>query len=140
MDAAEFDGHAPIAPALDLAGPSVFAPSAPALDPATTHSWIYPLNVPLRTYQHAIVSEALFKNTLVCLPTGLGKTFIAAAVMYNFRRWCPDGLVLFMAPTKPLVAQQIDACRSIVGLAHDDCAELTGKMPRAVRARPTTRR
>lgn len=28
-------------------------------------------------------------NTLVCLPTGLGKTLIAAVVMYNHYRWFP---------------------------------------------------
>ena len=41
------------------------------------------------------------------LPTGLGKTFIAAVVMYNFYRWYPQGRIVFMAPTKPLVAQQV---------------------------------
>ncbi|KAG8469767.1 hypothetical protein KFE25_006222 [Diacronema lutheri] len=111
----------------------------PALEASLARSWIYPLNVPMRTYQHAIVCEALTKNTLVCLPTGLGKTFIAAVVMHNFRRWFPDGIVLFMAPTKPLVAQQIDACRSLVGLSHDDSAELTGKMPREAREKAWAR-
>lgn len=105
----------------------------PPLDESLSRSWIMPTNVPLRTYQHAIVCASLTKNTLCCLPTGLGKTFIAAVVMYNFRRWFPEGLVLFLAPTKPLVAQQIDACRSLVGLAHEDSAELTGKMPKEVR-------
>ena len=38
----------------------------------------------------AIVEQALLRNTLVCLPTGLGKTFIAAVVMYNFFRWFPQ--------------------------------------------------
>ncbi len=38
----------------------------------------------------AIVEQALLQNTLVCLPTGLGKTFIAAVVMYNFFRWFPE--------------------------------------------------
>ena len=41
-------------------------------------------------YQVAIVEQALLHNTLVCLPTGLGKTFIAAVVMYNFFRWFPE--------------------------------------------------
>lgn len=38
---------------------------------------------------------------------GLGKTFIAAVVMYNYYRWFPLGKLIFMAPTKPLVAQQV---------------------------------
>ncbi|CAF1009093.1 unnamed protein product [Didymodactylos carnosus] len=32
--------------------------------------WIYPINYEKRDYQFKIVSEALFKNTLVVLPTG----------------------------------------------------------------------
>lgn len=53
-------------------------------------TWIYPASVPERAYQVAIVERALLHNTLVCLPTGLGKTFIAAVVMYNFFRWFPE--------------------------------------------------
>lgn len=55
------------------------------------------VNVPLRDYQFAITKKALFSNTLVALPTGLGKTLIAAVVMYNYFRWFPDGnLILVM--------------------------------------------
>jgi Fanconi anemia group M protein len=49
--------------------------------------WIYPTNYPVREYQRSIVQRALFKNTLVTLPTGLGKTFIASVVMFNFYRF-----------------------------------------------------
>ena len=52
-------------------------------------TWFYPKNVPARQYQIDIVRTALFENTLVCLPTGLGKTLIAAVVMYNFYNWFP---------------------------------------------------
>jgi ATP-dependent DNA helicase MPH1 len=45
--------------------------------------WIYPLNRPKRDYQFNIVRHCLFENTLVALPTGLGKTFIAGVVMLN---------------------------------------------------------
>ena len=34
--------------------------------------------------------------------------------MYNFYRWYPGGKVIFLAPTKPLVAQQIEACYGII--------------------------
>jgi ERCC4-related helicase len=57
---------------------------------------------------------------------GLGKTFIAAVVMYNFYRWFPQGKVIFMAPTKPLVHQQIDSCYKVMGIPREDTAELTG--------------
>ena len=98
----------------------------PGFDCSAGNSWIYPTNYPIREYQFGIVQKALFHNTLVTLPTGLGKTFIAAVVMYNFYRWYPQGKIIFMAPTKPLVAQQIDACYSIMGIPRQDTAEMTG--------------
>nr|XP_039253780.1 Fanconi anemia group M protein-like isoform X1 [Styela clava] len=90
------------------------------------HIWIYPTNYPIREYQFSIVKSSLMKNTLVSLPTGLGKTFIAAVVMYNFYRWYPQGKIVFMAPTKPLVSQQIEACYKIMGIPLQDQAEITG--------------
>jgi hypothetical protein len=77
--------------------------------------WIYPNdpNYPKRNYQFLITQTALFHNTLVSLPTGLGKTLIAAVVLYNYYRWFPTGKVVFMAPTLPLVTQQVKVRRSM---------------------------
>uniref|UniRef100_A0A4X2KQY8 ATP-dependent RNA helicase FANCM n=1 Tax=Vombatus ursinus TaxID=29139 RepID=A0A4X2KQY8_VOMUR len=101
--------------------------------PATGAVWIYPTNFPVREYQLRISEAALFCNTLVCLPTGLGKTFIAAVVMYNFYRWFPAGKVVFMAPTKPLVAQQIEACSRVMGIPQRHMAEMTGSTQAFIR-------
>lgn len=64
-------------------------------DDACFIRWIsfFAVNVPLRDYQLSIAEKALFSNTLVALPTGLGKTLIAAVVMYNYFRWFPEGSV-----------------------------------------------
>lgn len=102
-------------------------PDFPGFDSSSAKVWIYPTNYPIRDYQLKISEAALFQNTLVCLPTGLGKTFIAAVVMYNFYRWYPSGKIVFMAPTKPLVAQQIEACYKVMGIPQAHMAELTGK-------------
>lgn len=51
---------------------------------------MYPANVPERVYQTQAIYTALLGNTLVSLPTGLGKTLIAAVVMHNFARWFPQ--------------------------------------------------
>jgi ATP-dependent DNA helicase MPH1 len=116
--------------------------------------WFYPLNKPKRDYQFNIVKHALFENALVALPTGLGKTFIAGVVMLNcvsnskisvywhklivsftVYRWFPEGKVVFVAPTKPLVAQQIEACHKTCGIPGRDAVELTGQNPRLLRSR-----
>ena len=105
----------------------------PAVDRDAARTWIYPVNKPLRTYQLNIVKKALFHNVLVALPTGLGKTFIAAVVILNMFRWFPSGKIIFVAPTRPLVAQQQQACHAICGLPWDTAIELTGQTRRGIR-------
>ena len=100
----------------------------PGFDLEAGRTWIYPTNYPVRQYQFNIVKSCLFDNTLVSLPTGLGKTFIAAVVMYNFFRWYPQAKIVFMAPTKPLVAQQIEACYKIMGVPQEETSEMTGNV------------
>jgi superfamily II DNA or RNA helicase len=63
------------------------------LDAEAAARWHYPSNCDRREYQFSIVKSALYHNTLVVLPTGLGKTLIAAVVMLNFYRWFPKGKV-----------------------------------------------
>lgn len=58
----------------------------PGFDLDAGSTWIYPSNMSHRKYQFDIVQASLYHNTLVCLPTGLGKTFIAAVIMYNYYR------------------------------------------------------
>ncbi|URD88705.1 HELICc [Musa troglodytarum] len=98
------------------------------IDLEAAKTWIYPVNVPLRDYQFSITRTSLFSNTLVALPTGLGKTLIAAVVMYNYYRWFPEGKIVFTAPSRPLVMQQIEACHNIVGIPQEWTIDMTGQM------------
>jgi len=41
---------------------------------------------------------------------------------------------VFVAPTKPLVAQQVDACFNICGIPYSETAELTGTVNKDIRA------
>ena len=104
-----------------------------ALDEVTCKDWIYPTNYPVRDYQLEISNRALFENTLVSLPTGLGKTLIAAVIMYNYYRWFPKGKVVFCAPTRPLVTQQIKACYDIMGIPAKHTAEISGRIEVSIR-------
>lgn len=110
-------------------------PTHHALDQEALKTWVYPINLgATRDYQYTIVRNGLFNNLLVALPTGLGKTFIAATVMLNYFRWTKDAKIVFVAPTKPLVAQQVDACFNIVGLPRSATTMLTGDQVPALRA------
>ena len=81
----------------------------------------YPSNYPIRKYQQEIVLKSLFSNTLISLPTGMGKTLIASVVLYNYYLWFNNGKVLFLAPTKPLIIQQMIACLKILNFNSNDC-------------------
>jgi Fanconi anemia group M protein len=71
------------------------------------HPLIWPGKVEFRLYQKSIAETASERNTLVILPTALGKTVIsalvAANILYNYR----DAKILVMAPTRPLATQPI---------------------------------
>lgn len=110
-------------------------PTHHEIDREAMETWVYPTNLgAIRDYQYTIVSEGLFKNTLVALPTGLGKTFIAATIMLNFFRWTKTAKIIFVAPTKPLVSQQVDACFNIVGIPRSETTLLTGEVSPGLRA------
>ncbi|KAL1868698.1 3'-5' DNA helicase [Diaporthe australafricana] len=109
-------------------------PTHHVLDHDALKTWIYPTNLgPTRDYQFSIVKNGLFNNTLVALPTGLGKTFIAATIMLNYFRWTKSAKIIFVAPTKPLAAQQVEACMNVAGIPRSQATLLTGEISPALR-------
>ena len=111
------------------------APTHHKLDEDALGTWVYPTNLgTLRDYQYNIASCGLYSNLLVALPTGLGKTFIAATIMLNWFRWTNDAQIVFVAPTKPLVSQQVEACFTIAGIPRSATTMLTGNTPPGIRA------
>ncbi len=87
---------------------------------------IKPGAVEYRSYQVNIAREALKRNTLVILPTGLGKTVIAALVMAH-RLWHYSwGRCILLAPTRPLVLQHAETLRKVLSLSADSIIALTG--------------
>ncbi|MHB8604423.1 MAG: DEAD/DEAH box helicase [Thermoplasmatota archaeon] len=78
---------------------------APSAEPSfVSHPLIRDDAIARRDYQLAVAVEATKRNTLVILPTGMGKTVVALLVMAS-RVTRAKGKVLFLAPTKPLVEQ-----------------------------------
>jgi ERCC4-related helicase len=110
-------------------------PTHHKLDPEAIKTWVYPTNLgTIRDYQFNIVQRGLFHNLLVALPTGLGKTFIAATIILNWFRWTTEAQIVFVAPTKPLVAQQVEACFNIAGIPRSYTTMLTGGVSTGLRA------
>ena len=65
------------------------------------------LNISPREYQKAIFEIAKDNNTLVILPTGLGKTLIALMLSIDRLKKFPGQKILILAPTRPLVEQHL---------------------------------
>ncbi len=82
-----------------------------------------------REYQQKIAEAASQANTLVVLPTGLGKTMIAALVAKARLEKFPKGKVVVLAPTKPLTIQHHRAFGEILSPVPNDLALLTGESP-----------
>jgi Fanconi anemia group M protein len=85
-------------------------------------------SVERRSYQEAIARNALRTNTLVCLPTGLGKSIIAAFVAAERLRRNPNKGVVMLAPTKPLVLQHFRTFQKLLNLDADSMVWLTGEV------------
>ncbi|KAL9130828.1 MAG: hypothetical protein Q9217_001080 [Psora testacea] len=110
-------------------------PTHHEIDKDAMKTWVYPTNLGnIRHYQFSIVARGLYHNMLVALPTGLGKTFIAATIMLNWFRWTTTAQIVFVAPTKPLVSQQVKACFEIAGIPRSATSMLTGTTSPGLRA------
>lgn len=70
----------------------------------------------LRPYQSRIVREVFGQNSIVLLPTGAGKTHIAAEVMRQSLVEPGRGKGLFLVPTVLLVEQQVGGLLVILSL------------------------
>ncbi|HJT49989.1 MAG TPA: helicase-related protein [Nitrososphaeraceae archaeon] len=91
------------------------------------HPLLWDKLVELRSYQEHIALSSADRNSLVILPTSLGKTVVAllvcAEILYKFK----DKRVLVMAPTRPLVAQHRMSFGSALKLPEEQTSTVTGK-------------
>jgi len=91
------------------------------------HPRVRPGTLEERLYQASIAETAAEHNTLVVLPTGLGKTPVALRVAAEYLRRAPTQSVLFLAPTRPLVVQHArEVARTLLA---PDPLTFTGAIP-----------
>ncbi len=84
-------------------------------------------NIEPREYQINIFNSAKDYNTLVVLPTGLGKTVIAAMVA-EYILFEKNEKVLFLAPTRPLVMQHLETMKRLFSTYGIEISAFTGEI------------
>jgi ERCC4-related helicase len=85
--------------------------------------------IEFRLYQNKIAEASRQKNTMVILPTALGKTIIALLVSADILHDYRDKRILIMAPTRPLVSQHMSSFISRLKILEEHMGVITGKTP-----------
>ncbi len=90
------------------------------------------MNLEPRAYQTQIINSIKNNgNTLVVLPTGLGKTLIALSLIE--KTISEGGKALFLTPTKPLARQHSTTIKNTLALPENDISLVTGEIARKKR-------
>ncbi|MEM4259713.1 MAG: DEAD/DEAH box helicase [Candidatus Woesearchaeota archaeon] len=79
-----------------------------------------------RLYQQTIFDTATKKNTLVVLPTGMGKTAIFLMMALHRLKTHPNSKILFLGPTRPLIDQYYSVFVRHTNIPQDEMAIFTG--------------
>lgn len=87
--------------------------------------------IEFREYQESIAMKAVEKNTLIVIPTALGKTIIAVIAISILIS--DGGKCIFMAPTRPLVHQHAASIRRFLKLPDEEIVEVTGERKKSER-------
>ncbi|MFX1464876.1 MAG: DEAD/DEAH box helicase [Promethearchaeota archaeon] len=90
------------------------------------HPYIKSNLIERRLYQETIFGCCAKGNTLVILPTGLGKTIIAVMLAAHRLEKFPGSRVVFLAPTRPLVNQHYESFQKFLTLTSEELTILTG--------------
>ena len=87
-----------------------------------------------RLYQQTILATCTQKNTLVVLPTGMGKTFVFLMLAAYRLRLYPQSKILFIGPTRPLIEQYKDVFIQHFEIPPEKLAVFTGNISPEKRA------
>ena len=82
----------------------------------------------LRDYQQSIYERAKETDLLVVIPTGLGKTYIAAMLSAFKLAQYPHSKIIILAPTRPLINQHLESLVEVINLDETHFTILSGKV------------
>tara|TARA_Y100000310_G_C20699883_1_gene828728 strand:- start:3651 stop:5888 length:2238 start_codon:yes stop_codon:yes gene_type:complete len=86
-----------------------------------------------RIYQETILATCSTNNTLVVLPTGLGKTAVAMMLSILRLKQHPNSKILMLAPTKPLCEQHQRSFQKHLEIDDEKIICFTGNVKPSIR-------
>ncbi len=93
------------------------------------NEFIKEINIEYRQYQVEIAKKCVNKNSLVVLPTGLGKTIIAVFVAaYTLETFPRNSKIIILAPTRPLINQHYGTFKKLLTIPEKQFVVLTGNV------------
>jgi len=81
-----------------------------------------------RQYQNNITKRCKGRNSLIVLPTGLGKTIVGILLVSEALEKYPESKIIILAPTRPLVSQHEASCKDFLNVKPDEIISFTGKI------------
>ena len=92
------------------------------------HPLIKPNTIESRLYQQTLFASCVKKNSLVVLPTGLGKTILFLMLAAHRLEKYPEGKIVFCAPTKPLLDQHEGITKDSINIDTDKIVQVSGQI------------
>jgi len=92
------------------------------------HPLIKPNKVEARLYQQTLFASCIQENSLVVLPTGLGKTVLFLMIAAHRMEKYPEGKIVFCAPTKPLMDQHERTIKESMNIDSEKIIQVSGQI------------
>ncbi|MHA1407284.1 MAG: DEAD/DEAH box helicase [Candidatus Heimdallarchaeaceae archaeon] len=97
-------------------------------DEYVTHPLVKPRKIEARLYQQTLFASCIKENSLVVLPTGLGKTILFLMITAHRLEKYPNGKIIFCAPTKPLLDQHEITTRESLNIEPEKIVQVSGQI------------
>ncbi|MCG3259158.1 MAG: DEAD/DEAH box helicase family protein [Candidatus Heimdallarchaeota archaeon] len=92
------------------------------------HPLIKQNTIEARLYQQTLFASCIKENSLVILPTGLGKTVLYLMITAQRLEKFPEGKIVFCAPTKPLLEQHERTTRESLNIDQNKIVQVSGQI------------
>jgi Fanconi anemia group M protein len=92
------------------------------------HPLIKPNTIESRLYQQTLFASCVKTNSLVILPTGLGKTILFLMLTAHRLDKFPEGKIVFCAPTKPLLDQHETITKDSINIDTEKIVQVSGQI------------